>query len=82
MSVRYVATPGAVDKIARGKEIADVVLRCAQNGANSISSLSGFKYNARRYLGRDRWRGFIFAKGIAVQTQKKVNALRSARPRL
>lgn len=84
MSVRYVATRGALKKIARSDEVAhNALLPAAENGARTAEVLSGEKFNVKVYKrGAFRARAVIFPNAVSIKTERKRRALTSAVPRL
>lgn len=84
-SVRYVATHGALKKIARSDDVAYGALEpAAYNGAATASALTGEPFNVKTYKrGKFRARSVILPVNIQKHNkEKKRRALERAIPRL
>lgn len=61
-NVRFVATKGALGRIAKSDEVASVLKRAATNGARAAGSFDGTTYGVRLYThNKFRARAVVFA---------------------
>ena len=83
-NVKYVANRAALKQIATSDGVAGALLTAAQNGAKSASFLAGDKFTAKVYQRGHvfRARAAIMPVAQSVMTERKVRALKAARPRL
>lgn len=62
VTVKYVATRGALSRIAKSDEVASVLKRAATNGARGAGSFDGTNYHVRVYThNKFRARAVVFA---------------------
>lgn len=62
VTVKYVATRGALGRIAKSDEVASVLKRAAMNGARAAGSFDGTTYGVRLYThNKFRARAVVFA---------------------